>query len=70
MAELATQEVQQKLQLVRYEEHLALGKGALEQRDYNSAIAYFRLARGFLPTPEIDKLIEQAQKLKQSSGSE
>ncbi len=72
-AELPTPEVLDLIRQVRYEEHLQLGRRAMEERDFSSAIAYFRLAKGFLsagsPTGEIDKLIQQAQELKDKSGS-
>ena len=52
----------------RYDQQVALGKDALENEDYNGAVAYFRQAKRFLNTPEINKLIEKAEKLRAAAG--
>jgi len=63
-----TQEVEQLILRIRYDQQVALGKDALESGDYNGAVAYFKQAKRFLNTPEINKLIEKAEKLRASAG--
>ncbi len=46
----------------RYQENMARGKEALDQGDYNGALGYFKLAKGFKDTEEIQNLIKQAEK--------
>ena len=46
----------------RYQENKARGSEALEQGDYNGALGYFKLAKGFKDTQEIKDLIQQAEK--------
>lgn len=45
----------------RYQENMARGKEALDQGDYNGALSYLKLARGFKDTEEIQNLIKQAE---------
>jgi len=54
-------ELDRLMRTVRYEHYLAVGRVAMEQKEYAGALGYFKLARGFMNTEEIEKLIQQAE---------
>ncbi len=55
------EEVAEAIAETRYQMNRLLGQEALGRGDANGALGYFRLARQFKDTEEIDKLIAQAQ---------
>ena len=57
-----TDEVRQRISLVRYSENLALGKAALTSKEYKVARGYFKVAQGFMDTPEVRQLIDETDK--------
>jgi len=68
---LDTPEVNRRIDDVRYEKHIALGMRAMEERDYASAVAYFKLAKGLRSagdTSEVDELIKKAEELRAQAG--
>jgi tetratricopeptide (TPR) repeat protein len=65
-----TPEAGQLLGQIRYEQHLEMGKAAMAGGDYTGALAYFKLAKGFKPAEEVDRLIEKClEELKKEGGS-
>jgi len=57
----ATPEAKVLILETRYQENMARGREALDQGDYNGALGYFKLARGFKDTQEIQDLIKKAE---------
>ncbi len=55
------EEVKERINRVRYEENLARGLDSFNKENYSDAIAYFKLARKYLNTPEINEWIRQAE---------
>ncbi len=61
-------EVENLHRLGRYEEHIDKGKAAMVEGNYRAAVAYFNLAKGFKPTPEVEAFIEAAEKKVESES--
>lgn len=57
-----TPEVEGRIGKLWYEQNLDYGKRAMDNKDYNGALGYFKLALRHLDTPQINALIEEAQK--------
>ena len=62
-------EVENLFRQGRYEEHIDKGRAAMAEGNYRGALAYFNLAKGFRPTPEIEKLIKEAEKKVKSESA-
>ncbi len=60
-----TEEVRSQIKWTYYNQNLDLGKRAMAQENYDSALAYFQLAKDQVDTPQINELIEKA---KQAQG--
>jgi len=56
-----TAEAKELILETRYQENMARGKEALDQGDYNGALGYLKLAKGFKDTEEIQELIKKAE---------
>ena len=61
-------EVENLHRLGRYEEHIDKGKAAMVGGNYRAAVAYFNLAKGFKPTPEVEVFIKAAEKKVESES--
>ena len=51
-----------QITFVKYSESLARGQAAMEQGDLAGAMAYFKMAKGFMETQEINALIEEVSR--------
>jgi tetratricopeptide (TPR) repeat protein len=58
----STDEVKQRIAMTFYGEYVELGRSAYDEKNYSSALGYFRIAQKSVDTPEIKALIAQAEK--------
>jgi len=60
----ATTEADQRIKQTRYSQNVELGKEAMRNNDFTSAVGYFRIAQNNMDTEEVRKLIARAQQKK------
>ena len=62
-------EPDEKSKLIRYDEFMLKGNETLAAHDYVSAAAFFKQAKRYRSTPEVDALIEKAEALRKQQES-